>query len=110
MYKQNASLQNPTKGESGRFDHQRFVSVAEAERLVKSGCAIRVTAKRVQPPVYRMRFFPSASSSAESACQITVGDMRTLAGLQRCDEIKLERLIGFKLLASNTQLPDYGYL
>jgi hypothetical protein len=39
MYKQNASLQNPTKGESGRFDHQRFVSVAEAERLVKSGCA-----------------------------------------------------------------------
>lgn len=104
MYKQNVSLQSHDK------NHRQWLCAAEAERLVKEGKAIRITPKKCSRPIYRMKWFPEASESHESAASITPADTRAAVGLQRVNEVWIERLVGFKLIPEGTPVPAHGYL
>ena len=88
----------------------RWICRPEADRLAKQGDASRVTAKRVAKAVYRLHPVAEPSSSRDTSASITTSDMKALAGLQRVDEIWIERLIGFNLVPANTPLPASGYL
>ena len=104
MYKQNVDLQGSD------MSHRQWVSINEAERLVKEGKAVRITPRKCIKAIYRMKWFPEPSESHDSAASITPADTRAVSGLQKVNEIWIERLIGFKLLPEGTQVPEYGYL
>jgi hypothetical protein len=104
MYKQNAKLQNSDKG------FRCWISITEAERMLKAGQIVRVSRMKDKEPVYRMKWFPEPSEAKETSPQITPSDVKRLVGLQRVDQIQLERLMGFNLIPEGTQLPEHGYL
>lgn len=103
MFKQNVKLENPDKS------LRCHISQAEAERRTKNGEMIRVSRVKAQQPAYRMKDFPAPSDSADTSTTITVSDMRAVAGIQRVNEIWIERLIGFKLIPEQTN-PALQYL
>lgn len=104
MRKQNIQLQN----EDG--SHRQWLCQGEIDRLVERGECRRLTRRKDPKPIYRMNSYPQASSSRETASSITPADTRAVAGLQRVDEVWIERLIGFKLIPEGTPVPEYGYL
>jgi hypothetical protein len=104
MFKQNAKLENADKS------FRCYIPAAEAERRVRNKEMVRVSRIKAAQPVYRMIPVAVPSESKDSIATITVSDMRAVAGIQKVNEIWLERLIGFKLIPENTALPAHGYL
>lgn len=104
MQRRNIQLQN----EDG--SHRQWLCQGEIERLVDSGEAKRITRRKDPSPKYRMNPVAVPSSSRESAASITPADTRAVSGLQRVDEIFIERLIGFGLIPEGTAVPVHGYL
>ncbi len=89
---------------------QRWAGVGEVEQMLAKGEVYRVSKRKDRVQRYRLKEYPQASNSRESAACITTADMRALAGLQRVDQIWVERLIGLNLLPEGKQVPAYGYL
>jgi hypothetical protein len=104
MRAQTIQLQN----EDG--SHCRWITPGEAERMQQRGQIRRITARK--SPVQKFRMFPRvlASDSPNSMPVPTQSDLRVLVGLQKADEIRIERLIGFGLLPEDTAVPACGYL
>lgn len=89
--------------------HCRWLTDGEAERMKDHGEAFRITRRKDPKPKYRKRLFPEPSESHETACCLTLSDMRCLAGLQAVTEVRVERLIGFGVLREGTHVPAGGY-
>jgi hypothetical protein len=104
MRKQNIQLQN----EDG--SHRQWLCQGEIDRLMERGECFRITRRKDPSPKYRMKPYPQASESHESASSITPADTRAVAGLQKVDEVWIERLIGFNLVPEGTLVPEHGYL
>lgn len=104
MRSQNIQLQN----EDG--SHRQWLCQGEIDRMIESGEVRRITRRKDPSPKYRMNPYPQASSSFQSAASITPADTRAVAGLQRVDEVWIERLVGFNLIPEGTLVPEYGYL
>jgi hypothetical protein len=104
MRAQNILLQN----EDGT--PRQWLCQGEIDRMVERGEIFRVTRRKDPNPKYRMKSYPDASHSHATAASITPADARAIAGLQRVDEIWLERLIGFNLVPEGTMVPECGYL
>ncbi len=78
--------------------------------MIRSGEVSRISGRRDPVRVYRLKQMPEASTSHRTAACITIADMRAMAGMQRVDEVWIERLIGLKLLPEGTPVPARGYL
>jgi len=90
--------------------HRQWLSQGEIDRAVARKEIYRITRRKESVQRYRMISYPDASTSHATAASITPADARALAGLQKVNEIWIERLIGFKLLREGTLLPECGYL
>ena len=104
MRAQTIQLQN----EDG--SHCRWITQGEASRMEQRSEITRVSARKAPQARYRMNPIANPSESRPSIPSLTQSDLRVLVGLQKVDEIRIERLIGFGLLAENMPLPANGYL
>jgi hypothetical protein len=76
MFKQNVRLENTDRS------HRQWISLGEAERRSgKDGDIYRVTARKVHPPIYRMKAVATPSNSRSSACTLTRADMELTVSL-----------------------------
>ena len=88
--------------------HRQYLSRPECERKVKEKVMRRMPRTKGASPKYRMIQYAQPSDSDLSMTTITLSDMQALVGIQKSDESRIERLIGFGLLPENTRLvPRY---
>lgn len=90
--------------------HCRWITPGEAARMQKSGQIHRISKRKAPVQRYRMNPTIAPSDSRVSMPCVTQSDLRVLVGLQKADEVRVERLIGFGLLPENTAVPACGYL
>ncbi len=92
----------------------RWITAGEAARLEATGKAKRISRRKDAIQRYRLHPVAKASTSSNSMPVITLSDMLKVAGVQRLgknrEDVDLERLIGFGLVAEGTPVPINGYL
>jgi len=108
MYKTGIRLNHP----NGTFCC--FITESRLRTEIRKGNVKRASTWTRKNQTYQIVPPPPASQSKNTKPEITIADMRKVVGEQRLtkdkEEIDLERLIGFGLIAPNTAPPLSGYL
>jgi hypothetical protein len=96
--------------QNGDSSHSRWITPGEAKRLEASGEIFRVMPRKSPVTRYRMKQMPEPSDSRNSPACVTQSDLRVLVGLQKANEKRVERLIGFGLLPETAFVTRTDYI
>ena len=97
MRSSHANAENCTLGDPISGKLITHLTRAEADRMVSAG-----TAKRCGPHKYCLVAQVMPSNSKKTSPEITLSDLKRLVGLQRVNQVQLERLIGLGLVPEGT--------
>jgi hypothetical protein len=88
----------------------RWIGERELRDLKRAGAVTKISGRRDAFECYRLKSLPVPSGLHFTAAQITVSDEMALVGIHKVNEVWVERLIGFGLLAEGTPCPARGFL